>query len=108
MLHAPDVYMDKLAIEPGYDADVFTMDMSPTERVDALATAKGCTPSDITVCILERPRHGPMIAAVRASGAAIRLITDGDVAGAMHCSEPGTGIDMGEGGAPKGVLALLP
>ena len=61
MLHAPDVYMDKLAIEPGYDADVFTMDMSPTERVDALATAKGCTPSDITVCILELPRHGPMM-----------------------------------------------
>jgi fructose-1,6-bisphosphatase II / sedoheptulose-1,7-bisphosphatase len=108
MLHAPDVYMDKLAIGSGYDADVVTMDMSPTERVEALATAKGCTPSDITVYILERPRHGPMIAAVRATGAAIRLITDGDVAGAMHCSEPGTGIDMGEGGAPKGVLALLP
>jgi fructose-1,6-bisphosphatase II / sedoheptulose-1,7-bisphosphatase len=107
MLHAPDVYMDKLAIGPGYPADVVTLNMSPTERVKALATAKGCTTADITVCMLERPRHGSMIAAVRATGAAIRLITDGDVAGVMHCSEPGTGIDMymGEGGAPEGVLA---
>lgn len=107
MLHAPDVYMDKLAIGPGYGADIVTLEMSPKERVEALAAAKGCTTADITVCILERPRHEAMIAAVRATGAAIRLITDGDVAGVMHCSEPGTGIDMymGEGGAPEGVLA---
>jgi fructose-1,6-bisphosphatase II / sedoheptulose-1,7-bisphosphatase len=107
MLHAPDVYMDKLAIGPGYAADVVTLDMTPAERVKALAAAKGCTPQDITVCILERPRHEEMIAQVRETGAAIRLISDGDVAGVMHCSEPGTGIDMymGSGGAPEGVLA---
>jgi fructose-1,6-bisphosphatase II / sedoheptulose-1,7-bisphosphatase len=107
MLHAPDVYMEKLAVGPGYATDVVTLDMSPSERVEALAKAKGCAPSDITVCILERPRHETMIAAVRGTGAAIRLITDGDVAGVMHCAEPATGIDMymGEGGAPEGVLA---
>jgi fructose-1,6-bisphosphatase II / sedoheptulose-1,7-bisphosphatase len=107
MLHAPDVYMDKLAIGPGYDADVVTLDMTPSERVEALAKAKGCTQADITVCILERPRHEAMIASVRGTGAAIRLITDGDVAGVMHCADPATGIDMymGEGGAPEGVLA---
>lgn len=107
MLHAPDVYMDKLAIGPGFETDVVTLDMTPGERVEALAKARGCATSDITVCILERPRHEAMIAEVRATGAAIRLITDGDVAGVMHCAEPGTGIDMymGEGGAPEGVLA---
>jgi len=107
MLHAPDVYMEKLAIGPGFDTDVVTLDMSPGDRVEALAAAKGCKTSDITVCILERPRHEEMIAQVRAKGAAIRLITDGDVAGVMHCAEAGTGIDMymGSGGAPEGVLA---
>ena len=108
LLHAPDVYMDKLAIGPGFAPDTVTLDMSPAERVAALARAKGCTPRDITVCILERPRHGEMIAEVRSTGAAIRLITDGDVAGVMHCAEPElTGIDMymGSGGAPEGVLA---
>ncbi|MCX7559273.1 class II fructose-bisphosphatase [Sulfitobacter sp. F26204] len=107
MLHAPDTYMDKLAIGPGFAPDVVTLDMTPGERVEALAKAKGCAPSDITVCILERPRHEEMIAEVRAKGAAIRLITDGDVAGVMHCADPDTGIDMymGAGGAPEGVLA---
>jgi len=108
MLHAPDTYMDKLAIGPGFAEGVVTLDMSPTERVEALAVAKGCKPSDITVCILERPRHEAMIAEVRGTGAAIRLITDGDVAGVMHCAESDlTGIDMymGSGGAPEGVLA---
>ncbi len=107
MLHAPDTYMDKLAIGPGFEQDVVTLEMSPGDRVEALAKAKGCAPSDITVCILERPRHEEMIADVRAKGAAIRLITDGDVAGVMHCAEPDTGIDMymGSGGAPEGVLA---
>lgn len=108
MLHAPDTYMDKLAIGPGFAEGVVTLDMSPAQRVEALATAKGCKPSDITVCILERPRHEAMIAEVRGTGAAIRLITDGDVAGVMHCAESEiTGIDMymGSGGAPEGVLA---
>ncbi len=107
MLHAPDVYMDKLAIGPGFKPDTVTLDMTPGARVKALAKAKGCAASDITVCILERPRHAEMIAEVRATGAAIRLITDGDVAGVMHCAEISTGIDMymGSGGAPEGVLA---
>ncbi len=108
MLHAPDVYMDKLAVGPGYPDHVVTLDMTPTERVEALAKAKGCQPADITCCILERPRHEEAIAEVRATGAGIRLITDGDVAGVMHCAEPDvTGIDMymGSGGAPEGVLA---
>ena len=87
MLHAPDVYMEKLAIGPGYAQDVVELRMSASERVEALASAKGCKPSDITVCILERPRHEEMIAGVRSTGAAIRLITDGDVAGVMHCAE---------------------
>ncbi|MFB2531253.1 class II fructose-bisphosphatase [Paracoccus sp. p3-h83] len=108
LLHAPDVYMEKLAIGPGYDTDIVSLDMAPAERVRVLAKARGVTPEDITVCILERPRHEDLIAEVRATGASIRLITDGDVAGVMHCAEPElTGIDMymGSGGAPEGVLA---
>jgi fructose-1,6-bisphosphatase II / sedoheptulose-1,7-bisphosphatase len=108
MLHAPDVYMEKLAVGPGYAEGVVTLDMDPAERVRQLARAKGGTPADITVCILERPRHADLIKAVRATGAAIRLITDGDVAGVIHCAEAAvTGIDMymGAGGAPEGVLA---
>jgi fructose-1,6-bisphosphatase II / sedoheptulose-1,7-bisphosphatase len=108
MLHAPDVYMEKLAVGPGYPEGVVTLDMGPAERVRALAAARGCAAADITVCILERPRHAGMIDEVRATGAAIRLITDGDVAGVMHCAEAEvTGIDlyMGTGGAPEGVLA---
>jgi len=108
MLHAPDTYMDKLAIGPGFAEGTVTLDMSPAERVSALATTKGCAPSDISVCILERPRHDAMITEVRETGASIHLITDGDVAGVMHCAEAETtGIDMymGSGGAPEGVLA---
>ncbi|MGB3147594.1 MAG: class II fructose-bisphosphatase [Paracoccaceae bacterium] len=108
LLHAPDVYMEKLAVGPGYAKDVVSLEMSPAERIKALAKAKGCATSDITCCILERPRHEAMIAEVRATGAAIRLITDGDVAGVIHCAEADiTGIDiyMGSGGAPEGVLA---
>lgn len=108
MLHAPDTYMDKLAIGPGFARDVVSLDMSPTERVAALAAARGCASSDITVCVLERPRHEAMIAEIRSTGAAIRLITDGDVAGVIHTAEAElTGIDMymGQGGAPEGVLA---
>ena len=108
MLHAPDVYMDKLAIGPGFAPDLVTLDMSPRERVAALAKVKGCRERDITVCVLERPRHEDMISEIRSTGAAIRLISDGDEAGVMHCAEPSqTGIDMymGTGGAPEGVLA---
>lgn len=108
LLHAPDVYMDKLAIGPGFRTGVVTLDMTPSERVNALASAKGCSTNDITVCVLERPRHEDMLEELRTTGAAIRLITDGDVAGVIHCAEPErTGIDMymGSGGAPEGVLA---
>ncbi len=108
LLHAPDVYMEKLAIGPGYERGVVALDMSPRERVEALAKAKGCKPSEVTVCILERPRHQEMIEEVRGTGAAVYLIPDGDVAGVIHCAEAElTGIDMymGSGGAPEGVLA---
>ncbi|WP_333685231.1 class II fructose-bisphosphatase [Pontibaca methylaminivorans] len=108
MLHAPDVYMEKLAIGPGFAPGVVSLDMAPAERVEALARARGCAARDITVCILERPRHAAMIAEVRRTGAAIRRIPDGDVAGVIHCADPdATGIDMymGQGGAPEGVLA---
>ena len=108
MLHAPDVYMDKLAVGPGYDEGVVTLDMTPTQRIAALARAKNCRPHDVMVCVLERPRHEALIAEIRATGARIRLITDGDVAGVIHCAEYAkTGIDMymGSGGAPEGVLA---
>ena len=107
LLHAPDVYMDKLAVGPGLRPGVVTMDMSPAERVSVLASAKGVSTHDITVCVLERPRHEDMIEQLRTTGCAVRLITDGDVAGIIHCAEASTGIDMymGSGGAPEGVLA---
>ena len=108
MLHAPDVYMDKLAIGPGFEPDLVTLDMSPTERIERLAKAKGCDMSDIMVCVLERPRHEELVKELRSTKARIRLITDGDVAGVIHCTDPvKTGIDiyMGSGGAPEGVLA---
>ncbi|MCY3876267.1 MAG: class II fructose-bisphosphatase [Rhodobacteraceae bacterium] len=108
MLHAPDVYMDKLAVGPGYVPGIVNLDMPPAERVRTLAVAKGCSTEDITVCVLERERHLDLIREVRSTGAAIRLITDGDVAGVIHTAEAEkTGIDMymGQGGAPEGVLA---
>jgi len=108
MLHAPDVYMEKLAIGPGFKRGTVTLAMTASERVSALAAAKGCSTTDITVCVLDRPRHAEMIEEIRSTGAAIRLISDGDVAGVMHCADPAlTGIDMymGSGGAPEGVLA---
>lgn len=108
MLHAPDVYMEKLAIGPGLPENVVSLEMQPTERIKALAAAKNCSQEDITVCVLERPRHDKMISELRKTRCAIRLITDGDVAGVIHCAESATtGIDMymGLGGAPEGVLA---
>ncbi|MEM8741713.1 MAG: class II fructose-bisphosphatase [Pseudomonadota bacterium] len=108
MLHAPDVYMDKLAIGPGYADGLVHLDMTPTERIRALAGAKGVGPEEITCCVLERPRHEELVQEIRETGARIRLIPDGDVAGVIHCAEATkTGIDiyMGSGGAPEGVLA---
>jgi fructose-1,6-bisphosphatase II / sedoheptulose-1,7-bisphosphatase len=108
LLNAPDVYMEKIAIGPGYPLDVIHLDASPEENVHNLAKAKGVKPSDITALVLDRPRHADVIAGVRKAGAAVRLITDGDVAGIIHTADPaGTGVDIyiGIGGAPEGVLA---
>jgi fructose-1,6-bisphosphatase II / sedoheptulose-1,7-bisphosphatase len=108
LLHAPDVYMEKLAIGPGYDKGVVELDASPADNVRRLAKAKGVEPGAITVLVLDRPRHADIIASIRSTGAAVRLITDGDVAGVIHCADPdNTGVDMyiGTGGAPEGVLA---
>jgi fructose-1,6-bisphosphatase II / sedoheptulose-1,7-bisphosphatase len=108
LLHAPDVYMQKLAIGPGYPLGTVNLDASPEENIRSLAKAKGVKPSEITALILDRPRHADVIAAVRKVGASVRLITDGDVAGVIHTADPEhTGIDiyLGTGGAPEGVLA---
>ncbi|MDD3030492.1 MAG: class II fructose-bisphosphatase [Alphaproteobacteria bacterium] len=106
-LHAPDVYMDKIAIGGALPTGIVDLDASPAENVRNLAKAKGSDVSDIQVCILDRPRHSELIAKVRESGARIMLIGDGDVAGVMATSQPETGVDMylGSGGAPEGVLA---
>src|SRR3954465_11419722 len=110
LLHAPDVYMEKIAIGPGYDRNVINIDASPEENIRRLAKAKGVPVSEITALVLERPRHEALIAAIRATGASLRLIPDGDVAGVTHTTNPAdTGIDiyMGTGGAPEGVLAAV-
>ncbi|MFZ9502607.1 MAG: class II fructose-bisphosphatase, partial [Beijerinckiaceae bacterium] len=108
LLNAPDVYMDKIAIGPGYPAGVVHIDASPEENIHALAKAKGVKPGDITALVLDRPRHAELIAACRRVGASVRLITDGDVAGVIFTAQADqTGVDIyfGTGGAPEGVLA---
>jgi fructose-1,6-bisphosphatase II / sedoheptulose-1,7-bisphosphatase len=107
LLHAPDCYMDKIAIGPGYPKGVIDLDAPADENILSLAKAKGVKPSEITAILLDRPRHADIIAKVRKVGAAVALISDGDVAGVIHCAEPKTGIDiyLGIGGAPEGVLA---
>jgi fructose-1,6-bisphosphatase II / sedoheptulose-1,7-bisphosphatase len=108
LLNAPDVYMDKIAIGPGYPKGLVDLDASAEDNIRALAKAKGVTHEEITALVLDRPRHADLIAAIRKMGAAVRLITDGDVAGVIHTAEAETtGIDiyLGVGGAPEGVLA---
>lgn len=108
LLYAPDVYMDKIAIGPGYPDGTINIDLPPAENIARVARAKGVPVSEVTACILDRPRHQKLIDEVRATGAAIRLIGDGDVAAVIHTTDPEeTGIDiyMGTGGAPEGVLA---
>lgn len=107
LLNAPDTYMDKIAIGGGYPDGVIDLDADPKDNILALAKAKGVKAREITACIMDRPRHEKLIAAVREVGAAVRLITDGDVAGVIATSDPATGIDIyiGTGGAPEGVLA---
>jgi fructose-1,6-bisphosphatase II / sedoheptulose-1,7-bisphosphatase len=108
LLHAPDIYMDKIAVGGGYPDHIVDLDAEPGDNLRALAQAKGVRVSEITACILDRPRHQTLIDKVRAAGAAVRLITDGDIAGVIHTTDQReTGIDiyMGVGGAPEGVLA---
>jgi fructose-1,6-bisphosphatase II / sedoheptulose-1,7-bisphosphatase len=108
LLHAPDIYMDKIAIGPGYPKNVVDLDAPADQNILALAKAKGVKPSEITAMVLDRPRHADIIAAVRKVGGAVSLISDGDVASVIHTAEPDkTGIDiyLGIGGAPEGVLA---
>jgi fructose-1,6-bisphosphatase II / sedoheptulose-1,7-bisphosphatase len=108
LLKVPAIYMDKIAVGPGFPEGVVDLDASPADNLKALAKAKGVAVSELTVCILDRPRHGKLIEDVRATGAALRLIGDGDIAGVIHVTDlQETGIDiyMGIGGAPEGVLA---
>jgi fructose-1,6-bisphosphatase II / sedoheptulose-1,7-bisphosphatase len=108
LLNAPDVYMEKIAIGPGYPKDVVDLDAPAEQNIRNLAKAKGVKPAEVTGLILDRPRHADLIAGVRKAGAAVQLITDGDVAGVIHTADPAnTGIDiyLGIGGAPDGVLA---
>ena len=107
LLNAPDVYMDKIAVGPGYPAGVIDLDRSPSDNIRAIAEAKGVKPGDITVCVLDRPRHEGLIAELRSLGCGVVLIGDGDVAGVIATTDPETTIDcyMGSGGAPEGVLA---
>ena len=108
LLKVPPIYMDKIAIGAGYPDDLVDLDATPVDNLKALAKAKGVGVPELTVCILDRPRHGKLIEEVREAGAALRLIGDGDIAGVIHVTDPHeTGIDMylGLGGAPEGVLA---
>ena len=107
LLNAPDVYMDKIALGGDYPAGLVDLDADPAENVRAVASAKRVDVALVNVCILDRPRHAEMIAKVREVGARVTLISDGDIAGIIHTTDPSTGIDlyMGTGGAPEGVLA---
>ena len=107
LLNAPDVYMDKIAVGPGYPEGVIDLARSPAENIRAIAAAKGVDPSEIIACVLDRPRHEALIAELRALGCGIQLIPDGDVDGVIAVTNPDTTIDvyMGSGGAPEGVLA---
>ena len=107
LLNAPDVYMDKLAVGPGYPDGIIDLNKSPSENVRAVAAAKGVAPADIIACVLDRPRHEALIAELRELGCGIMLIPDGDVAGVIATTDPDTTVDiyLGSGGAPEGVLA---
>jgi len=107
LLHAPDVYMDKIAVGPGFPDGVIDLDASVEDNITALAKAKNVPTAEITLCVLDRDRHQPIIDAARRMGSRVFLISDGDVAGIFHTTEAHTGIDLyvGRGGAPEGVLA---
>ena len=108
LLNAPDVYMEKIAVGPGYPDSIVDIDLPPAEMISRIAEAKNVPIAEVTACILDRPRHARLISAVRDTGAAIRLIGDGDVAGIIDTTlsdETGIDIYIGIGGAPEGVLA---
>lgn len=108
LLHAPDMYMSKIAVGPDLPPDIVDLDAPAADNIKALADAKRVPMSAITACILDRPRHADLIAAVRETGAAVQLISDGDIAGVIWTTDSNqTGIDiyLGSGGAPEGVLA---
>lgn len=108
LLHAPDIYMEKLAIGPGFEPGLVSLEQTPAENLKSLANAKGVSVNELTVCILDRARHAKLIDEVRTAGAAVKLIGDGDIAGVIQTTDSNeTGIDMylGTGGAPEGVLA---
>jgi len=107
LLNAPDTYMDKIAIGPGFATGLIDLRKSVTDNIRALASAKGVEPSEIMACVLDRPRHEALVAELRKLGCGIMLIPDGDVAGIIATTNPDTGVDiyLGQGGAPEGVLA---
>jgi fructose-1,6-bisphosphatase II / sedoheptulose-1,7-bisphosphatase len=106
-LYSPDVYMDKIAVGGGLPDGVVDLDEKPAVNLKNLAKAKKVEVSDLVACILDRPRHEQLIAAVREAGARIMLISDGDISGVIATSQPESGVDiyLGIGGAPEGVLA---
>jgi fructose-1,6-bisphosphatase II / sedoheptulose-1,7-bisphosphatase len=107
MLNAPDTYMDKIAIGPGFAEGLVDLDAEPGDNINAMAKAKGVRPSEVTALVMDRPRHEALIAKIRKAGAKVKLITDGDVAGVIETTDSSTGVDLylGWGGAPEGVLA---
>jgi fructose-1,6-bisphosphatase II / sedoheptulose-1,7-bisphosphatase len=107
LLNAPDVYMEKIAIGPGYPEGTISLEKSVSENIRALAAAKNVQPNEIIACVLDRPRHDAIVAELRSLGCGIKLIPDGDVAGVIATTDQDTGIDiyLGTGGAPEGVLA---
>jgi fructose-1,6-bisphosphatase II / sedoheptulose-1,7-bisphosphatase len=107
LLNAPDVYMEKIAIGPGYPEGTVSLENSVSDNIRSLAAAKGVQPNEIIACVLDRPRHDPIVAELRALGCGIKLIPDGDVAGVIATTDQDTGVDiyLGTGGAPEGVLA---
>ena len=107
LLNAPDTYMEKLAVGPGYPEGTIDLSKSVGHNIRSIAAAKGVDPGEINACVLDRPRHEEIIAELRALGCGVKLISDGDVAGVIAVTDPDTGIDvyMGSGGAPEGVLA---
>jgi fructose-1,6-bisphosphatase II / sedoheptulose-1,7-bisphosphatase len=107
LLNAPDVYMDKIAVGPGYSEGVIDLTKPVADNIRSLAREKGVEPNEIIACVLDRPRHDAIIAELRELGCGITLIGDGDVAGVMSTADPDTDIDIyiGSGGAPEGVLA---